>query len=74
MTKITDIQQITDESLVAGEVKASVITDYIENQLQEASEKFVAEKKEVQEKLDAAEEAQKPLPRNLRLLKRVRNS
>ena len=43
--------------LVAGEVKASVITDYIENQLQEASEKFV-EKKEVQEKLDAAEEAQ----------------
>jgi len=61
MDKITDIQQITDESLVAGEVKASVITDYIENQLQEASEKFVAEKQEVQEKLSAAEDAQKTI-------------
>ena len=70
MTKITDIQQITDESLVAGEVKASVITDYIENQLQEASEKFVAEKKEVQEKLDAAEEAQKTVATEFETLKK----
>jgi len=56
MDKITDIKQITDESLKAGEVKASVITDFIENQLQEASEKFVAEKNEVADKLKAAEE------------------
>ena len=58
MDKITDIKQITDESLKAGEVQASVITDFIENQLQEASEKFVAEKTEVSDKLKAAEESQ----------------
>jgi hypothetical protein len=58
MDKLTDIKQITDESLKAGEVQASVITDFIENQLQEASEKFVEEKQEVETKLKAAEEAQ----------------
>ncbi len=58
MDKITDIKQITDESLKAGEVQASVITDFIENQLQEASEQFVAEKKEVTEKLEATQESQ----------------
>ena len=70
MDKITDIQQITDESLVAGEVKASVITDYIENQLQEASEKFVAEKQEVQEKLSAAEDAQKTIAEEFESVKK----
>jgi hypothetical protein len=58
MDKLTNINQITDESLTAGEVKASVITDFIENQLQEASEKFVEEKLEVETKLKATEEAQ----------------
>ena len=58
MDKLTDIKQITDESLKAGEVKASVITDFIENQLQEASEKFVEQKQEVETKLKAAEESQ----------------
>ncbi len=61
MDKITDIEQITDESLKAGEVKASVITDFIENRLQEASEKFVDEKQEVENKLKAAEEDHKTL-------------
>ena len=70
MDKITDIQQITDESLVAGEVKASVITDYIENQLQEASERFVAEKQEVQEKLSAAEDAQKTIAEEFESVKK----
>jgi hypothetical protein len=70
MDKITDIQQITDESLVAGEVKASVITDYIENQLQEASEKFVAEKQEVQEKLSATEDAQKTIAEEFESVKK----
>jgi|TARA_R110000851_G_scaffold328434_2_gene499057 hypothetical protein len=57
MEKITDIKQITDESLKAGEVQASVITDFIENKLHEASEQFVTEKNEVSDKLKAAQDS-----------------
>jgi len=70
MDKITDIKQITDESLKAGEVQASVITDFIENQLQEASEKFVAEKKEVNEKLKAAEESNSQIATDFEAIKK----
>lgn len=57
MDKITKIEEITDESLKAGEISASVVTDFIENKLQEASEKFVAQKEETETKLKAAEES-----------------
>jgi len=56
MEKIKNIQDIQDESLVAGELKASVIVDFIENQLQEASESYSQKQTEVQDKLKAAEE------------------
>ena len=70
MDKITDIKQITDESLKAGEVQASVITDFIENQLQEASEQFVAEKKEVTEKLEATQESQTQMTADFEAVKK----
>jgi hypothetical protein len=70
MDKITDIKQITDESLKAGEVQASVITDFIENQLQEASEQFVAEKNEVSEKLKATEESQTQMTADFEAVKK----
>lgn len=70
MDKITDIKQITDESLKAGEVQASVITDFIENQLQEASEKFVAEKNEVSEKLKATEESHTQMTSDFEAIKK----
>ena len=70
MDKLTDIKQITDESLKAGEVQASVITDFIENQLQEASEKFVEEKHEVETKLKAAEEAQVTMTSDFEAMKK----
>ena len=56
MEKINKVQDIQDESLVAGELKASVIVDFIENQLQDASEQYAEKKTEVQDKLKAAEE------------------
>ena len=56
MEKINKVQDIQDESLVAGELKASVIVDFIENQLQEASEQYAGKQTEVQDKLKAAEE------------------
>ena len=70
MDKITDIKQITDESLKAGEVQASVITDFIENQLQEASEKFVEEKQEVETKLKAAEESNSQIASDFEAIKK----
>ena len=70
MDKITDIKQITDESLKAGEVQASVITDFIENQLQEASEKFVEEKQEVETKLKAAEESNSQIASDFEVIKK----
>tara|TARA_B100000214_G_scaffold219133_1_gene159314 strand:+ start:6938 stop:8515 length:1578 start_codon:yes stop_codon:yes gene_type:complete len=70
MDKITDIKQITDESLKAGEVQASVITDFIENQLQEASEKFVEEKQEVETKLKAAEESNSQIAADFEVIKK----
>ena len=61
MHKINSIKDITDESLTAGELKASVISDFIENELQEASQKFAGEKQDIEEKLKTAEEEQKTL-------------
>ena len=61
MHKINSIKDITDESLTAGELKASVISDFIENELQEASQKYTDEKHEYQEKLKLAEEEKNTL-------------
>lgn len=44
MTKITKLQDITDEAL--KEVKASVVVDFIEDELKKASERYVKEKDE----------------------------
>ena len=50
--KITSIKDITDESLQT--LKASVIADFVEEELKKASEEYHAQKTEVEDKLKAA--------------------
>ena len=50
--EIKNIKDITDESL--KEVSASVISDFIESELEKASEQYTAEKREVEDALSAA--------------------
>ncbi len=52
--KIDSIKDITDESL--KELSASAISDFIENELKEASEKFAADKRKVEDALEQSEE------------------
>lgn len=52
--KITSIKDITDESLQT--LKASVIADFVEEELKKASEEYHAQKTEVEDKLKAAHE------------------
>ena len=52
--EIKNIKDITDESL--KEVSASVISDFIESELEKASEQYTAEKREVEDALSAAKE------------------
>ena len=52
--QIKNIKDITDESL--KEVSASVISDFIESELEKASEQYTAEKREVEDALSAAKE------------------
>ena len=52
--KLNSIKDITDESL--KELSASVVSDFIEEQLKEASEKFNEEKTETETALKAAKE------------------
>jgi hypothetical protein len=53
--KITSLKDITDENLT--EVKASAITDFIKSELQESVDKYESDKKELNESLLAAKEA-----------------
>ena len=52
--KITSIKDITDESLQT--MKASVIADFVEEELKKASEEYHAQQTEVEDKLKAAHE------------------
>lgn len=52
--KITSIKDITDESLQT--MKASVIADFVEEELKKASEEYHAQKTEVEDKLKATHE------------------
>ena len=54
--KITSIKDITDESLQT--LKASVIADFVEEELKKASEEYHAQQTEVEDKLKAAHEAE----------------
>ena len=51
--EIKNIKDITDESL--KEVSASAISDFIESELEKASEQYTAEKREVEDALSAAQ-------------------
>lgn len=57
--KITSIKDITDESLQT--LKASVIADFVEEELKKASEEYHAQQTEVEDKLKAAHEAETEL-------------
>ena len=52
--KIESIKDITDESL--KQLSASAVSDYIESELKEASERFSAEKHQVEKNLEEAQE------------------
>jgi len=60
--KLNSINDITDESL--KELSASVVSDFIEEQLKEASEKFKEEKTETETALKAAKEEYDKLSTN----------
>jgi len=57
--EIKNIKDITDESL--KEVSASVISDFIESELEKASEQYTAEKREVEDALNASKEEHEKL-------------
>ena len=57
--KINSIKDITDSTL--EKLSASAISDFIEEELKDASEKFAAEQRHVQDSLDKSEEAQEAL-------------
>tara|TARA_A100001201_G_scaffold139061_1_gene130621 strand:+ start:626 stop:2122 length:1497 start_codon:yes stop_codon:yes gene_type:complete len=59
MEKIESIKDITDENL--KELQASVVSDFIEQELQKASEQFVTEKQEIETKLQAAQDEHQQL-------------
>ena len=52
--KIESIKDITDETL--KQLSASAVSDYIESELKEASERFSAEKHQVEKNLEEAQE------------------
>ena len=60
--KINSINDITDENL--NEVSASAISDFIQKELEEASEKFSAERQEVESALKEAEEKHETLSKD----------
>ena len=57
--KINNIKDITDSNL--EKLSASAISDFIEEELKDASEKFAAEKRQVQDSLDESKEAHEAL-------------
>jgi len=57
--KITSIKDITDESLQT--LEASVIADFVEEELKKASEEYHAQQTEVEDKLNAAHKAETEL-------------
>ena len=59
MDKIKSLKDITDENL--QELSASAVSDFIEQELQNAAEQFVSEKAEVETKLKAAREEHQQL-------------
>ena len=59
MDKIKSLKDITDENL--QELSASAVSDFIEQELQKASEQFVAEKAEIEDKLKAARDEHQQL-------------
>ena len=65
--KINSINDITDENL--NEVSASAISDFIRKELEDASEKFSAEKQEVEIALKDAEEKHETLSKDHQELK-----
>ena len=60
--KIESLKDITDENL--KELSASSISDFIEDELQKASEEYVAQKTEVENNLKAAQEQIENLQKN----------
>lgn len=57
--KVTSIKQITDESL--KELSASAVSDFIEEELKTASQKYSSEKSKYEDSLKASKEAQEKL-------------
>lgn len=57
--KVTSIKQITDESL--KELSASAVSDFIEEELKTASERYSTEKTKYEDSLKASKEAQEKL-------------
>ena len=57
--KVTSIKQITDESL--KELSASAVSDFIEEELKVASERYTEEKTKYEEQLKASKELQEEL-------------
>jgi hypothetical protein len=67
LMKINSINEITDESL--KELTASAISDFIQEELKNASEKFVAERNEVGVKLDSSEKKHDALSKDHETMK-----
>lgn len=54
INKIMELKDITDEKLKAGEISASVISDFIEDGLKDASQKFADEKSALEKNVSEA--------------------
>jgi len=54
INKIMELKDITDEKLKAGEISASVISDFIEDGLKDASQKFSDEKSALEKNVSEA--------------------
>lgn len=59
--KIKNLTDITDERLTSGEIKASVVSDFIQEGLKEASEKFSDEKHALEKNVSEAQDLAKSL-------------
>jgi hypothetical protein len=67
--KLTEITQLTDESLTKGEVTASAITTFFSEKLKEAGEQFAAEKLEKESALAKTLEEKTALTSEVETLK-----
>lgn len=53
--KIKDLKDITDDKLQAGEIKASVISDFVESKLEQASEEYSEQKNALNKSVSEAQ-------------------